>query len=206
MSYTIEYSRQLYRADVHGGLPHFFLLIKSGDNNVISHNGHRVREWYLAYQGEAKGFWPNVGMRAGCCQGGGLQRASGWRGTAYCSVEKYIALYRKTFRTAKPAENMLTDFSVSLKIELRGTKESEMGLEHIKIAERRGALETFLNRSEAVLVPGEDWYYKYKKSTANITLHDLVSLQEALTLVGEVASSVEGFNGFSRLECSERGH
>jgi len=114
MSYTIEYNRKIYIDKEKDEVsPVYLLLIKQGDSNVYDPaTGLRDRGWDLIKYGGEYQLWNVIGERGGTTEGGGLQKAVGWKGTESWRIEDYIALYRKAIKNAKPIEKVLEDFDV----------------------------------------------------------------------------------------------
>jgi len=183
MSHSIEYNRKLFKLkSASPDIPEQFLLcLKTGDNNCFDSSGHRTRSWYLAFIGNENSFWPTIGERAGWCQGGGLQRAFHWRDTNRITVEEYIALYRKTFRTAKPADNIFSTFGIEFEITLRGDKQKAKQISDIQNVEYREALISFTDKYQITLRESNDWY-GYKTMTASLKIDTIEKLTDAATL------------------------
>lgn len=132
MSYTIEYNRKVYiDKEKNETEPNYLLLIKQGDSNVYDPvTKLRARDWDFIVYGWEYRLWNEIGRRGGATEGGSLQRAVGWQGTKWWSIEEYIALYRKAIKNAKPIEKILEDFDIEVEINIvdenkEKTKEDE---------------------------------------------------------------------------------
>lgn len=205
MSFSIEYNRKMFTVPFPGDVLSYLLLIKMGDSNVYeTHTGLRTRDWILAFFGKEYEFWPFIGKRGGYCEGGGLQKAKGWKETEWMPIEQYLSIYRKAFRTAKSIENLFSLFDFSLWIELRGNKELPMTLDNVKIPDKKAAIELFLNKKSQALSVSST-YYGEKTSEAHIPITNIDDLLTAIALRGAVSSSVEGFSGHAWFLIEEKG-
>mgnify|MGYP001145321122 CR=1 FL=1 len=127
MSYTIEYNKAIFYIEKEG-VKTFFLFIRQGDNNVRDAiTNLRSKTWYLDKVGNEGEIWKHIGIRAGCVEGGGIQRSLGWEETKRYTIEEYIKQYRGKMKNAKPLEEFLNRFSISFFVYKKDifTKQSE---------------------------------------------------------------------------------
>lgn len=111
MSYTIEYNKIVYTTE-YNGEKQYALLIRQGENNVWTDENQRVKSWYLEATGSLGDLWKEIGRRAGCTDGGGLQKSTGWTNTERYEIEEYIKQYRSKIKNAKPLEDIFDKFFI----------------------------------------------------------------------------------------------
>ena len=78
MSFSIEYNKVLYKLE-HQGEIYYLWLVRQGDSNVYDVSNLRAKHWNVECFGTLGEIWKRIGKRAGSVEGGGLQRAVGWR-------------------------------------------------------------------------------------------------------------------------------
>ena len=82
----------------------YYLFVRQGENNVYDMNNVRAKDWYFEGCGIEKELWKRIGVRAGCVEGGSLQKSLGWTKTEEYTIEEYIKQYRSKIKNAKPLE------------------------------------------------------------------------------------------------------
>ena len=73
----------------------------------------RAKDWNFVKSGNKGDIWKTIGMRAGLCLGGEIQRAKGWRDIIRFDIQDYIKLYRSKMRNAKPLETFLNKYNIN---------------------------------------------------------------------------------------------
>lgn len=154
MSYTIEYNREVFFAEK-DGVKEYFLFIRQGDNNVYEADTNlRAKDWNYVTNGNISDIWKTIGYRGGFCEGGGLQRAKGWKDTIWVSIEDYISLYRSKLRNAKPLETFLDKFRIEAYVYIK---------DHYPVSnEKIELLRKFINDYNMKCI-GVNYYDKEKK-------------------------------------------
>ena len=121
VSYIIEYNRLVFVDESPGcdrSDTHHLLLIRQGGSNCYDVKGNRARDWKLLAFGTEDSLWPVIGQRAGRAEGGNIQRAKGWRGTARIKVEEYVSLYRQAIAKARPLAKIMDMFDITVVIDI----------------------------------------------------------------------------------------
>lgn len=165
MSYTIEYSSEVYKVPPDGGLDenHYLLVITQGDNNVYEASGRgrgrRARSRYIISYGWNYSTIQKVCERAGYCEGGGLQPGNHW-----ISPEAYLQRYRDKIKNAPPIEKFFEQNNKA-RFELRIDPESEYQKE-------------LLEKHKEYIHEETGYYSKEKELWAEIHLNDMESFKK----------------------------
>ena len=164
MSYEIEYNKKVYkRIKKDSSENDLLLLIRQGSNNCYeAGTGQRVKDWDLVGYGWNYMIIQKICDRAGACEGGSLQKAKGYE-SEYITPEDYLAMYRKKIETAKPIEDLLKDFNVSVMI-YRKDKFSEKEIEDKNLKYELKIIDEVLEKYKKDYSLGKDYYDKSVKT------------------------------------------
>lgn len=154
MSYTIEYNREIFFTE-ENNIKKYFLFIRHGDNNVFEIDTNlRAKGWSFITKGNINEMWKTIGYYGGFCEGGGLQKAKGWRDTIAITIEDYIKIYRSKLKNAKPLKTFLDKFTIKPYIYIKD--------DYPKLNEKACVLRDFIKKYDMQSI-GINYYEKEQK-------------------------------------------